>query len=203
MIEVEYKGEVKMFCAEEILAMTLGKMKEMVEKYFHLPAVVDAVITIPASFNSLQRKAINDAAAIAGLNIIRMVIEPVAAALVYGYYKRISEIRNVLVFDLGAGFLNVAIVIIEQGICEVKSVSSNSNVGGNEFNKRLVDYCSTQFKRKHKKNLFQSKKSVVRLMVACERAKRILSSESRASIELDSLFEGIDCYTTISRRNQC
>ncbi|XP_019853974.1 PREDICTED: heat shock cognate 71 kDa protein-like [Amphimedon queenslandica] len=199
LIEVEYKGEVKMFCAEEILAMTLGKMKEMFETYFHLPAVVDAVITIPASFNSLQRQATRDAAAIAGLNVIRMVIEPVAAALAYGYYKRISEIRNVLVFDLGAGFLNVAVVIIEEEICEVKSVCSNSNVGGNEFNKRLVDYCSMQFRRKYKKNLFESKRSVVRLMVACERAKRMLSSESRASIELDSLFEGIDYYTTITR----
>ena len=198
MIEVEYKGEVKMFCAEEILAMTLGKMKEMVERHLHQP-VTDAIITIPASFNSLQRQATRDAAAIAGLNVIRIVIEPVAAALAYGYDKRISEIRNVLVFDLGAGFLNVAIVIIEEGICEVKSVCSNSNVGGNEFNKRLVDYCSTQFMRKYRKKLFQSKRSVVRLMVACERAKRTLSSESRASIELDSLFEGIDYYTTFTR----
>ena len=201
-VEVEYKGEVRVFCAEEILAMILGRMKDIAEAYLE-QTVTDVVITIPAFFNYFHRQATRDAAAIAGLNCIRIVIEPFAAAISYGFDRRIpmgtEPDHAVLIFDLGAGCLNIAVVTIEDNIFDVKSVSSLSDIGGNEFDKRLVDHFAQEFKRKHKKDLFTNARSMTRLMVACERAKRTLSSSNTASVEVDSLFEGIDFYSSITR----
>ena len=197
-VEVEYKGEVRVFCAEEILAMILGRMKDIAEEYLGQP-VTEAVVTVPAYFNYFHRQATKDAAAIAGFDGIRTVIEPVAAAVAYGFEKRIVAERQLVAFDLGAGCLNVAVVTIEDGIFEVRSVSSLSGIGGNEFDKRLVDHFAQEFKCKHKKDLFKNARSVTRLMVACERAKRTLSSSNKASVEVDSLFEGIDFYSSITR----
>ena len=201
-VEVEYKGEVRVFCAEEILAMILGRMKDIAEAYLE-QTVTDAVITIPAYFNYFHRQATRDAAAIAGLNCLRIVIEPFAAAMAYGFDRRIpmgtEPDHVVLIFDLGAGCLNIAVVTIEDNIFDVKSVSSLSDIGGNEFDKRLVHHFAQEFKRKHKKDLFTNARSVTRLIVACERAKRTLSSSNTASVEVDSLFEGIDFYSSITR----
>ena len=197
-VEVEYKGEVRVFCAEEILAMILGRMKDIAEEYLGC-VVTDVVITIPAYFNYFHHQATRDAAAIAGLNCIRIVIEPFAAAMAYGFENKVVGERQLVAFDLGAGCLNVAVVTIEDNIFEVKSVSSLSDIGGNEFDKRLVDYFAQEFKCKHRKDLFTNTRSVTRLMVACERAKRTLSSSNKASVEVDSLFEGIDFYSSITR----
>ena len=197
-VEVEYKGEVRVFCAEEILAMILGRMKDIAEEYLGC-VVTDVVITVPVYFNDIHHQATRDAAAIAGLNCLRIVIEPVAAAMAYGFENKVGIERQLVAFDLGASCLNVAVVIIEDSIFEVKSVSSLSDIGGNEFDKRLVDYFAQEFKRKHKKDLFTNARSVTRLMVACERAKRTLSSSNQASVEVDSLFEGIDFYSSITR----
>ena len=197
-VEVEYKGEVRVFCAEEILAMILLRMKDIAEEYLGC-VVTDVVITVPAYFNYFHCQATKDAATIAGLNCLRTVFEPVAAALAYGFKYKYGPECHLFTFDLGASCLNVAVMTIEDGIFEVRSVSSLSDIGGNEFDKRLVDHFAQEFKHKHKKDLFTNVRSVTRLMVACERAKRTLSSSNKASVEVDSLFEGIDFYSSITR----
>ena len=198
MIQVEYKGEKREFCAEQIAAMILTKMKEMAEAYLG-ETVTDAVITVPAGFNDSQREATRNAGIIAGLNVLRIIREPTAAAVAFGVAQKIGQERNVLVFDIGGGFTNVAVLTIEEGIFEVKSYSCDSHLGGEDFDNRMVNFFIKEFKRKFKKDLSGNKRSVRRLRTACERAKRTLSSVTEASIEIDSLFEGIDFYTKITR----
>nr|XP_034179385.1 heat shock 70 kDa protein cognate 4-like isoform X1 [Osmia lignaria] len=197
-IKVSYKGEEKSFFPEEVSSMVLTKMKEIAEAFLG-KTVTDAVITVPAYFNDSQRQATKDAGAIAGLNVLRIINEPTAAAIAYGLDKKASGEKNVLIFDLGGGTFDVSILTIEDGIFEVKSTAGDTHLGGEDFDNRMVNHFVQEFKRKYKKDLSVNKRSLRRLRTACERAKRTLSSSTQASIEIDSLFEGIDFYTSITR----
>ncbi|XP_055632296.1 heat shock 70 kDa protein cognate 4 [Toxorhynchites rutilus septentrionalis] len=197
-IQVEYKGETKNFFPEEISSMVLTKMKETAEAYLG-KTVTNAVVTVPAYFNDSQRQATKDAGTIAGLNVLRIINEPTAAAIAYGLDKKTAGERNVLIFDLGGGTFDVSILSIDDGIFEVKSTAGDTHLGGEDFDNRLVNHFATEFKRKHKKDLSTNKRALRRLRTACERAKRTLSSSTQASIEIDSLFEGTDFYTSITR----
>ncbi|KAM9843654.1 heat shock 70 kDa protein 1 [Aulostomus maculatus] len=197
-IQVEYKGEDKAFYPEEVSSMVLVKMKEIAEAYLG-HTVSNAVVTVPAYFNDSQRQATKDAGVIAGLNILRIINEPTAAAIAYGLDNGKSGERNVLIFDLGGGTFDVSILTIEEGIFEVKATAGDTHLGGEDFDNRLVNHFVEEFKRKHKKDISQNKRALRRLRTACERAKRTLSSSSQAGIEIDSLFEGVDLYTSITR----
>uniref|UniRef100_G1NR17 Heat shock protein family A (Hsp70) member 2 n=3 Tax=Galloanserae TaxID=1549675 RepID=G1NR17_MELGA len=179
-VQVEYKGEMKTFFPEEISSMVLTKMKEIAEAYLG-KKVQNAVITVPAYFNDSQRQATKDAGTITGLNVMRIINEPTAAAIAYG------------------GTFDVSILTIEDGIFEVKSTAGDTHLGGEDFDNRMVNHFVEEFKRKHKRDIAGNKRAVRRLRTACERAKRTLSSSTQASIEIDSLFEGIDFYTSITR----
>merc|ERR1712048_42635 len=194
----EYKGETKEFFAEEISSMVLVKMREVAEAYLGTKCN-NAVITVPAYFNDSQRQATKDAGQIAGLNIMRIINEPTAAAIAYGLDKKSDGEKNILIFDLGGGTFDVSILTIEDGIFEVKSTAGDTHLGGEDFDNRLVNHFTQEFKRKHRKDLTVNKRSLRRLRTACERAKRTLSASAQASIEIDSLFEGIDFYTSITR----
>merc|ERR1712013_497060 len=198
-LEVEYRNETKQFTPEEISSMVLTKMKETSEAYLGCD-VKDAVVTVPAYFNDSQRQATKDAGIIAGLNVLRIINEPTAAAIAYGLDKKKGSSEcNVLIFDLGGGTFDVSILTIEEGIFEVKSTAGDTHLGGEDFDNRMVDHFVTEFKRKHKKDITGNKRALRRLRTACERAKRTLSASAQANIEIDSLFEGIDFYTSITR----
>jgi len=198
LIEVSYKCEKKTFTPEEISSMILTKMKETGESYLG-GTVKDAVITVPAYFNDSQRQATKDAGAIAGLNVLRVINEPTAAAIAYGLDKVKGKESNVLIFDLGGGTFDVSILSIDDGIFEVKATAGDTHLGGEDFDSRLVQHFMSEFKRKHKKDLSSSKRSLRRLRTACERAKRTLSSQANASVELESIFEGVDFYSSITK----
>ncbi|XP_021716027.1 heat shock cognate 70 kDa protein-like [Chenopodium quinoa] len=202
LIVVTYKDQQKQFAAEEIASMVLLKMKQTAETYLG-SEVKNAVITVPAHFNDSQRQATIDAGTIAGLNVMRIINEPTAAAIAYGLDKmhtdRKEAAKNVLVFDLGGGTFDVSLVRINYGIFEVKGVTGNTHLGGSDFNNKMMSHFVAEFKRKHKRDISENSKALGKLRDACEKAKRMLSSISEATISIDSLYDGIDFHSTISR----
>lgn len=197
-IQVEFKNSLKTFSPEEISSMVLTKMKETAESFLG-QKVKNAVITVPAYFNDSQRQATKDAGSIAGLNVLRIINEPTAAALAYGLDKKLKGEKNVLIYDLGGGTFDVSVLNINDGLFEVLSTNGNTHLGGEDFDNNLVNFFASEFRRKHGKDISRNQKALRRLRTACERAKRTLSSSAEASIEVDSLHEGIDFYSKISR----
>ena len=199
-IQVEYKCETKTLLPEEISSMVLTKMKETAEAYLR-KTVTDAVVTVPAYFNNSQRQATKEACTICGLNVLRFINDPSAAAFAYCLDKKVDNERNVnvLIFDLGGGTCDASVLTIEDDIIEVKSTSGDTHLGGEDFDNRMVNHFVQEFKCKHKKDITSNPRSLCRLRTASEKAKRTLSSSAQAAIWIDSLFEGIDFYTTITR----
>merc|ERR1712017_48336 len=197
-LQVTYKGEEKTFAAEEVSSMVLTKMKETASAFVGKD-IKDVVITVPAYFNDSQRQATKDAGAIAGLNVLRIINEPTAAAIAYGLDKKTAGETNVLIFDLGGGTFDVSLLTIDDGIFEVKATAGDTHLGGEDFDNRLVNHFVQEFKRKNKADISGNARSLRRLRTACERAKRQLSSGTNATIEIDSLHEGQDLYSSITR----
>ena len=198
-ISATWKGEEKTFTPEEISAMILTRMRDTAEAYLG-EKVKHAVITVPAYFNDAQRQATKDAGRIAGLDVMRIINEPTAAAIAYGLDKRdVEEERNILVFDLGGGTFDVSLLTLDGGIFEVKATAGDTHLGGEDFDNNMVKHCLQDFKRRHRKDASNSVRARRRLQTACERAKRTLSSSTTAFIELDALFEGVDYTTSLSR----
>jgi heat shock 70kDa protein 1/2/6/8 len=191
MIEVKFKNEYKKFNPEEISSMVLLKMKEIAETYCG-SSISDAVITVPAYFNDAQRSATKDAGIIAGLNVIRIINEPTAAAIAYGYDKKGKGEKTVLIFDLGGGTFDVSILVIDDGVFEVKSTAGDTHLGGEDFDNLIVDYCVSIFKKNKGIDIKDNQRALRRLRTQCERAKRILSSTTQTIIEVDSLAESED-----------
>ncbi|XP_056629922.1 heat shock cognate 71 kDa protein-like [Diorhabda sublineata] len=197
-VKVRYKNEEKTFFPEEISSMILAKMKETAEAFLG-DNISRAVVTVPAYFNDSQRQATKDAGTIAGLDVQRIINEPTAAAIAYGLDKKSDDDRYVLIFDLGGGTFDVSILLISGGIFEVKSTAGDTHLGGEDIDNRMVQYFMEELKNKNKIDIRNNKRAMRRLKSACERAKRILSSAAQASIEIDSISEGVDLYTTITR----
>ena len=203
-VEVQYKGETKRFSPEQISAMILTYMKETAEAYLG-HTVQNAVITVPAYFNDAQRQSTKDAGVIAGLNVLRIINEPTAAAIAYGLDKvNDNKERNILVFDMGGGTHDISVLSLDSGIFEVKSTNGNTHLGGEDFDNRLVNYCLEEFTKKNKLTLPENgseymKKIKSRIKSACERAKKILSSSTVSNIEIDSLYDGIDFSLSLTK----
>ena len=197
-LRVEYKNETVDFSPQEISAFILEKMKSTAETYLG-KEVKNAVITVPAYFNDAQRQATKDAGAICGLNVLRIINEPTAAAIAYGLDQNSDKEKNIIIYDVGGGTLDVTLLSLDEGIFEVKATSGDTHLGGEDFDNNMMAHFVDEFKKKHHKNLKESKKSMAKLKKECERVKRSLSSSSQAFVEIDSLMDGIDFNTTITR----
>ena len=197
-IVVQYKGQQKRYFAEEISAMVLQKMKKVAEDYIG-HEIKDAIVTVPAYFNDSQRLATKDAGTISGLNVIRIINEPTAAAIAYGLDKKFKSERNVLIFDLGGGTFDVSILSLEEGLFEVRSTNGHTHLGGEDFDNRLVEFCAGEFKRKTGLDLKENPKALRRLRSSCEKAKRALSAATQTTIDIDSIMDGRDLNMTITR----
>ena len=197
-IQVEVDGSSKQFLPEEISAMVLTKMKSIAESYLGVD-VKDCVVTVPAYFGDAQRQATKDAATIAGLNCLRIINEPTAAAIAYGLDKKGTGEKNILIFDSGGGTHDISLIAIEDGVFEVKATDGDSHLGGEDIDERLVKHFISEFKRKHKKDPSDNPRSIKRLKNSCEKLKRTLSSSAQANLELDSFFDGIDFMTSLTR----
>ncbi|KAK5120365.1 Heat shock protein ssb1 [Meristemomyces frigidus] len=198
-VQVEYLGETKVFSPQEISAMVLGKMKEVAETKLG-KKVSKAVITVPAYFNDNQRQATKDAGAISGLNVLRIINEPTAAAIAYGLGAGKSDKeRNVLIYDLGGGTFDVSLLNIQGGVFTVKATAGDTHLGGQDFDTNLLDHFKKEFQRKTKKDISGDPRALRRLRTACERAKRTLSNGTQTTVEIDSLFDGEDFNANITR----
>merc|ERR1711966_614803 len=196
-VEVEVKGARKMYSPEEVSAMILGKMREIAESFLG-KKVKNAVVTVPAYFNDAQRQATKDAGTISGLNVMRIINEPTAAAIAYGLDKKGGE-KNILVFDLGGGTFDVTVLTIDNGVFEVVATNGDTHLGGEDFDQRVMEYMMKIFKRKHKKDMSSDKRSIQKLRREVERAKRALSSATQARVEIEALYDGVDFTETLTR----
>jgi len=198
MVEVTYRLKKEVFCPEQISSMVLERMKEIAN--LHLAqTVVDAVITVPAYFSDSQRLATKDAAKIAGLNVLRIINEPTAAAIAYGFDKKITNKKNILVFDLGGGTFDVSIMKIESGEFKVIAIGGDTHLGGCDFDNRLLDHLVEYYRTKYGKDISNNKRALYRLRVQCEIAKRSLSEAYEATIEIDGFVDGEDFEVKVSR----
>lgn len=197
-IKVDYLSEEKTFSPQEISAMVLGKMKEISEAKLG-KTVSKAVVTVPAYFNDSQRLATKDAGRIAGLDVLRIINEPTAAAIAYGLDQQSKEERNVLIFDLGGGTFDVSLLNITGGVFAVKATAGDTHLGGEDFDNALLEHFKAEFRRKAKKDISEDPRALRRLRSACERAKRTLSSVTQTTVEVDSLHQGEDFSATITR----
>jgi heat shock 70kDa protein 1/2/6/8 len=186
------------FQPEQISSMILEKMKLIAENYTG-QTIKKAVITVPAYFNDSQRQATKDAGSIAGLEVLRIINEPTAAAMAYGLNESTGKEQNILIFDMGGGTFDVSLLTIEDGIFEVKATAGDTHLGGEDFDSILVEHFAKEFKRKHRIDIMDNKRALRRLRTACERAKRTLSSTTVAQVELDTLAEGIDFSSSLTR----
>jgi len=198
VIVVKFKGETKKFHPEEISAMVLTKMREIAETFLSKP-VKHAVVTVPAYFNDSQRQATKDAGVIAGLNVLRIINEPTAAAIAYGLDKKGEGEKNILIFDLGGGTFDVSLLTIDDGIFEVKATAGDTHLGGEDFDNKLVEYCAGEFLKKKNIDIRNNPRAMRRLRTQCERAKRILSAAAQTTIEVDALAESEDFNISINR----
>jgi heat shock 70kDa protein 1/2/6/8 len=198
VIVVNYMGEKKRFSPEEISAMVLTKMKETAETYLGHP-VKKAVITVPAYFNDAQRQATKDAGHIAGLDVLRIINEPTAAAIAYGLDKQQATDKHVMIFDFGGGTHDITVLELSEGVFEVKATSGDTHLGGEDIDNLLTDYCLEEFKKRTGKDVSKEHRPRRRLQTACERAKRVLSTQTEASIEIDNLYETHDFFMTLTR----
>ena len=200
MISLKFKGQEKLLCAEEISSIVLTNMREIAETYLESP-VKNAVITVPAYFNDAQRKATMDAGAIAGLNVMRIINEPTAAAIAYGLEKRAScdAERNIFVFDLGGGTFDVSLLTIRDDVFEVKATAGNTHIGGEDFDNRMLNYFVEEFKTKNSVDITGNPRALRQLRTTCEKAKRTLSFKFLTFVEIDNLFQGIDFSSSITR----
>ncbi|KAJ1694461.1 hypothetical protein LUZ63_011159 [Rhynchospora breviuscula] len=197
-IEVKIRdGEVKVFSPEEISAMILTKMKETAESYLG-KKIKDAVITVPAYFNDAQRQSTKDAGTIAGLNVVRIINEPTAAAIAYGLDKKGGE-KNILVFDLGGGTFDVSILTVDNGVFEVLATNGDTHLGGEDFDQRIMEYFIKLIKKKHGKDISKDNRAVGKLRREAERAKRALSNQHQVRVEIESLFDGVDFSESLTR----
>jgi len=197
-IVVDFKGETKNYYAEEISAMVLQKLKGMAESYLGVE-IKDAVITVPAYFNDNQRQATKDAGRIAGLNVMRLLAEPTSACIAYGLNNKSSKERKVVIFDLGGGTFDVSLLSVEDGIFEVKATAGDTHLGGQDFDNRIVDWAVEEFKKKHRVDLRTSAKALARIRLAAERVKKTLSISTQATLEVDSVSDGIDMMLMLTR----
>ena len=197
-IVITYQKQEKKFFAEEISAMVLQKLKKTAEDFLGKD-VKDAIVTVPAYFNDSQRQATKDAGTISGLNVLRIINEPTAAAIAYGLDKQEKKEENVLIFDLGGGTFDVSLLSLEDGLFEVKATNGNTHLGGEDFDNRLVEYCAGEFRRKTSIDIKGNAKALRRVRASCEKAKRALSAATQATVDIDALMEGEDLNVVITR----
>ena len=198
-VVINYQKQEKKFFAEEISAMVLQKLKKTAEDFLGKD-VKDAIVTVPAYFNDSQRQATKDAGTISGLNVLRIINEPTAAAIAYGLDKQANKKEeNVLIFDLGGGTFDVSLLSLEEGLFEVKATNGNTHLGGEDFDNRLVEYCAGEFRRKTSIDIKNNAKALRRVRAACEKAKRALSAATQATVDIDALMEGEDLNVVITR----
>ena len=198
-VVITYQKQEKKFFAEEISAMVLQKLKKTAEDFLGKD-VKDAIVTVPAYFNDSQRQATKDAGTISGLNVLRIINEPTAAAIAYGLDKQANKKEeNVLIFDLGGGTFDVSLLSLEEGLFEVKATNGNTHLGGEDFDNRLVEYCAGEFRRKTSIDIKNNAKALRRVRASCEKAKRALSAATQATVDIDALMDGEDLNVVITR----
>merc|ERR1712232_967051 len=196
MIGVKVKGEDKLMAPEEVSSMVLTKMKETAENYLG-KEVKHAVITVPAYFNDAQRQSTKDAGTISGMNVLRIINEPTAAAIAYGLDKKTE--KNILVYDLGGGTFDVSLLTIDNGVFEVVATNGDTHLGGEDFDQRVMQHFIKIFNKKHSKDMSKDKRALQKLRREVEKAKRALSSTHQARVEIEALFDGVDFSETLTR----